>query len=87
MITLTCSCPAGFHTLSYTPEEETLIMDTVNKAGQFKQVTIAGGKSWKVPVAYILVHGIEAAKMESYGFEEWPEGRVEEDHETGTPLP
>jgi hypothetical protein len=73
MITLNCTCQKGFHILDYRPEDEAMLADTIKQFGQFKKITIVGGKSWKVPIAFILVHGIKADLMETYGFEEWPE--------------
>ncbi len=78
MIILKCTCQYGMHALDYDEKTEKYLKELIIKNGQYKKVTKAEtGKSYKVPVAYILAHGIKADELESYGFDEWKDAKLD----------
>lgn len=77
MIVLDCTCQYKQHVLSYDDDTEKYLNDLIEKNGQYKKVVYAPtGKAYKVPVAFILVHGIKASELDNYGFEEWQETTI-----------
>lgn len=72
MITLPCKCGYGKHILSYDEKTEAFLKDLIKKNGEYKKVISAEThKAYKVPVAYILVHGLKGNELNTLGFDLW----------------
>lgn len=63
-----CHCGQPLH---YTvPAIEAFMRKLVAEAGEFVDITVVGGKTYRVPRHYIALHGINAADLPTLGFEE-----------------
>lgn len=72
MIVLKCHCQLGVHGFDFDEKTENELLQLIEKNGQFRKVTVSG-KSWRVPAAWLLLHDLEADKIDTYGFDTWPE--------------
>lgn len=72
MIELPCTCQYKKHVLSYDEKTEKYLQSIIKKQGYYKKV-IRGptGKAYKVPIAFIICHGIKEEELDM--FECWPE--------------
>jgi hypothetical protein len=76
MITLKCKCALGKHCLNLGKSTEQYLLELLGKNGEYRKITSSEtGKSYKVPVGFILVHGIKGSELNMHGFEEWPEDK------------
>lgn len=78
MVILKCTCQFGVHALKYDAKTERYLNTLIRKNGEFKKIVrVETGKAYKVPVGYIIAHGIEANKLDTYGFDEWKDGELD----------
>lgn len=62
-----CHCGKKMH---LSPSQVLLLKVLGNSWGEYKDVQIAGGKRYRVPTYYIILHGIKARTLPDEGFEE-----------------
>lgn len=76
MIKLPCSCSMKFHYLDLGKEKEDYLRELLAKNGEYRKIIHAeSGTAYKVPVGFILVHGLKGNELNKHGFEQWPDER------------
>jgi hypothetical protein len=66
--TTLCHCGKPLHYAH--PGVEAFMRNLVAEAGPFVLMSVGGGtRTYRVPRHFIALHGVEAAKMDTYGFE------------------
>lgn len=65
----TCACGKKQH---IKPSQLFLLKHLGYMWGDYKEVQIMGGKKYKVPTYYIIVHGLKAKDLPNLGFEILP---------------
>lgn len=72
MIELKCQCAMKKHYLELSSAEEQYLIELIAKNGEYRKITSSEtGKSYKVPVGFILVHGLKGNELNQHGFPEW----------------
>jgi len=67
-----CACGKPLH---YSNERiKAMVEDLIAIQGEFIDVKIAGGKTYRVQRHYIALHGLKAENLPSLGFEEVTDG-------------
>jgi len=83
MLILNCTCQFKTHALEYDEKTEAYLKDLIARNGLHRKVTVEGGKSYKVPVAFMLAHTMLAENMDTYGFDEWEDPKPDIDMTNG----
>jgi hypothetical protein len=71
---MTCPCRRAVP-LDYSdrnPEQAALALRIIERLGEYIPVKIGNGRTYRVSRHCIALHGIKAAEIDTYGFEELP---------------
>lgn len=67
---MTSKCWCGRELHYKNPVQQRQVQEIVDKFGEYINVTVDGGKTYRVQRHYIALHGIKAKDLGALGFEE-----------------